>query len=317
MILESEGHSYLYKKTCFYTGERGDNMQINYKERIRRAAMAVAGMLIFSFGINIFLVPANLYNGGVLGISQILRTILVEHFEIFSGTTDIAGMINFLLNIPLFLLAYYKIGKGFLGRTLLCVASQTIFLSIIPIPQSEIVSDHLTACMIGGIFAGIGVGISLRAGGSSGGMDIVGMYFTKRYKGFSVGKVSLAVNAAVYGVCAVMFGVQTAIYSIIYSAVSMLMTDKAHTQNINTEVVIFTKQQPDKIVDCIVNEYRRDATWWEARGGYTGGMTYMVLTVLSKYECVHLRRTLKTIDDKAFLVEKDGIDIGGKYEKHL
>lgn len=282
-----------------------------------RNFMAVVGMLVFSGGINFFIVPAHLYNGGVMGISQVIRTLLVEKLSLFGGTTDIAGMINLLLNIPLFILAYMSIGKNFFTRTVICVVSQTFFLSILPIPQSPIVADTLTASIIGGIMGGAGIGIALQSGGSSGGMDIVGMYFTKRYKNFSVGKVSLAVNALVYGVCATMFGLPTAIYSIIYSAVSTLMTDKAHTQNINTEVLIFTKQEPEKIMDYIVKEFKRDATWWEAKGGYTESRTYMVITVLSKYECVHLRRELKLIDEHAFVVEKDGIGIVGRYEKHL
>ena len=143
------------------------------------------------------------------------------------------------------------------------------------------------------------------------------MYFTKKYKGFSVGKVSLLVNAVVYGVCAILFGVQTAVYSIIYSAVSTLMSDKTHTQNINTEVVIFTKKEPKEILDYIVKEFKRDATWWEAKGGYTESRTYMVIAVLSKYECAHLRKDLRMIDENAFVVAKDGMSINGKYEKHL
>ncbi len=279
--------------------------------------VAIAGMLLFAMGINLFIVPADLYNGGILGISQILRTVFVRYLNWFSGTTDIAGIINLLLNLPLFALAYVSIGKSFFVRTLVCVVTQTIFLSFIPIPKSPIVADALTASMIGGIMAGSGIGIALRSGGSSGGMDIVGMYFTKKYKGFSVGKVSLAVNCIVYGICAVLFGLPTAIYSIIYSTVSTLMTDKAHIQNINVEVMIFTKEAPEQIVDCIVKEFQRDATWWEAKGGYTEGKTYMIMTILSKYECEHLRPKLKKIDDKAFIVVKEGMHIAGKYEKHL
>ena len=274
-------------------------------------------LLVFSAGINLFIVPANLYNGGVLGISQVIRTVLVRYFHLASGTTDIAGIINMLLNIPLFVLAYVFVGKKFFFRTLVCVVSQTLFLSLIPIPAIPIVRDSLTASIIGGIFGGTGIGIALQSGGSSGGLDIVGMIFTKRFKGFSVGKVSLSVNAVIYIVCAVLFGLQTAVYSIIYSAVSMLMTDRAHTQNINTEVVIFTKKKPLKIIDYIVNEYHRDATWWEAKGGYTEENTYMVIVVLSKYECAHLKRELKEVDEHAFVIVKDGMSVVGKYEKHL
>jgi len=143
------------------------------------------------------------------------------------------------------------------------------------------------------------------------------MIFTKRFKGFSVGKVSLSVNAIIYIICAVLFGLPTAVYSIIYSAVNMLMVDRTHAQNINTEVVIFTKKKPLEIIDYIVNEYHRDATWWEAKGGYTEENTYMVIVVLSKYECAHLKRELKEVDEHAFVVVKDGMSVVGKYEKHL
>ena len=283
----------------------------------KRNAVAVAGMLLFAVGVNFFMVPAGLYNGGVMGISQIIRTLLVRYAHITFGSTDIAGLINLVINIPLFIIAYVSIGKNFFIRTIVCVVSQTLFLSVIPIPATPFVEDALTASIIGGIIGGTGIGIALQSGGSSGGMDIVGMCFTKKYKDFSVGRVSLTVNAVVYGVCAILFGIQTAIYSIIYSAVSMLMTDKAHTQNINTEVLIFTKNDPEKIKDYIVQKFDRDATWWEAKGGYTKSRTYAVVTVLSKYECANLRREMKLIDENAFIVEKDGISIGGRYEKHL
>ena len=104
------------------------------REFWQRNVVAVVGMLVFSAGINLFIVPANLYNGGVLGISQVIRTVLVRYFHLASGTTDIAGIINMLLNIPLFVLAYVFVGKKFFFRTLVCVVSQTLFLSLIPIP---------------------------------------------------------------------------------------------------------------------------------------------------------------------------------------
>ena len=107
----------------------------------KRNITAVVGMLIFSMGINFFIVPADLYNGGVLGVSQIIRTFLVRYLHLFSGSTDIAGVINMLLNVPLFILAYFSISKNFFARTLVCVVSQTLFLSVVPIPAKPIVAD--------------------------------------------------------------------------------------------------------------------------------------------------------------------------------
>lgn len=83
------------------------------REFWERNVRAIVGMLIFSVGINLFIVPADLYNGGVLGISQLIRTVLVRYLHWFSGTTDIAGVINLVLNIPLFALAFICIGRPF------------------------------------------------------------------------------------------------------------------------------------------------------------------------------------------------------------
>lgn len=92
-----------------------DMKKIKFWEHI---GLAVVGMLLFATGINLFIVPASLYNGGILGISQIIRTLLVKYLHMFSGATDIAGIINLVLNVPLFVLAYMSISKSFFVRTL-------------------------------------------------------------------------------------------------------------------------------------------------------------------------------------------------------
>ena len=139
-------------------------MNLKDKTLWQRNAAAIGGMVLFAAGINFFIVPASLYNGGVLGISQIIRTLLIQVFPSLASGTDIAGIINFILNIPLFIMAYISIGKSFFSRTLVCLISQTIFLSIFPIPATPLVNDSLTASIMGGLLAGTGIGISLRSG---------------------------------------------------------------------------------------------------------------------------------------------------------
>lgn len=217
-----------------------------------RLLTAVLGMLIFSVGINVFVVPAELYNGGVLGISQIIRTLLIRYGNLNVRGIDVAGIINLVLNIPLFFLAYRSISKGFFFRTLVCVFSQTFFLTVIPIPAVPLVEDTLTASLIGGIIAGSGIGLALRCRGSSGGLDILGIYFTKKYQDFSVGRLALAVNLAIYGACALLFDVTVVIYCVIYTSISTLIMDKTHTQNISTAVFIFTKQDPEQVMHYIL-----------------------------------------------------------------
>jgi len=287
------------------------------KKDWKRLLTAIGGMLIFSVGVNTFIVPAGLYNGGVLGISQIIRTLLVRYAGLQISGVDIAGIINMMLNVPLFFLAYRSISKGFFIRTLFCVISQTFFLTLIPVPQAPIVEDPLMASMIGGIVAGGGIGFALRSGGSSGGMDILGMYCTKKFKDFSVGRLSLGVNILIYLVCALLFDIQVVVCCVIYTVFSTLIIDKTHIQNISAEVFIFTKEPPEKIMSYILKDLERGATYWEGKGGYTDESTNIVFTVVSKYELVSLKRRLKKVDPHAFLVSKEDVGIEGRFVKHL
>ncbi len=296
--------------------EKGVFWELEKKDVIR-LLMAVGGMFLYSVGVNNFIVPANLYNGGMLGISQILRTLLIQYTDFQMGGTDVAGIINFVLNIPLFFLAFFSISRGFFLRTVICVLSQTVFLTLIPVPAVPIVEDTLTASLIGGILTGAGVGFALRGGGSSGGMDILGIFFTKRYQDFSVGKLSLGVNIAIYLICVLLFDIQIVIYCVIYTAISALILDRTHAQNISTEVYIFTKEDPQKVMDYILKDLVRGATYWEAKGGYTQEKTNIVFTVISKHELAALKRRLKQVDPVAFLVSKENVGIEGKYMKHL
>ena len=287
------------------------------KRDLPRLFTAIAGMFVFSIGINIFVVPAELYNGGVLGISQILRTLLIRYAHLSFGSVDVAGLINLLFNIPLFFLAYRSISRGFFVRTLICVISATMFLTVIPIPAVPLVEDTLTASLIGGIVTGAGIGIALKNGGSSGGMDILGVYFTKRRQDFSVGRLSLTVNLFIYLACALLFDITLVIYCIIYTAVSTLIMDRTHSQNISTEVFIFTKENPDQIMTYILKELIRGATYWEAKGGYTEETTNIIFTVISKHELTALKRRLRVLDPQAFVVSKEHVGIEGKFVKHL
>jgi len=140
-------------------------------------------------------------------------------------------------------LAYRGVNLIFFLKTSICVAILTFAITLIPIPTTPILSDTLTSCIVGGLITGAGIGLCLRHGGSGGGLDIIGIYFSSRYRNFSVGKIAIFVNAVIYALCAILFSVETAIYSIIYVAVSSLMMDKFHYQNIMVQVTIFTKKE--------------------------------------------------------------------------
>lgn len=272
------------------------------------------GSFLFCFAINFFVVPNNLYTGGILGLAQLIRSFSIELLNL-KTKFDFSGIVYYLINIPLFILAYKSIGKTFFFRSLLAVSVQAIMLSIFP--QRLLVDDILTNVLVGGLLAGIGVGIILSSGASTGGTDIIGLALAKRNNNFSVGKLGLLVNIIIYTVAGLGYGIETMIYSIIYSAVDSLMVDKMHEQNICSTAFIFCKTNPKPINDFIKNELNRDFTYWYAKGGYDDSRTYIIYTALTKYELIKLERNIKKFNIQTFIVKSEGIGIKGEFKKQF
>ena len=287
-----------------------------FKWNIKKLTMATLGEILFCIGLNLFIVPMGLYTGGILGISQLLRTLIINVFHI-KLSFDIAGLINFVFNIPLFIIAYKKVSKTFFIRTLYCVIISTIFLSIIPIPTTPIVSEILTSTLVGGIIAGLGCGLTLTASASGGGSEIIGIVLSLKNKNISVGKINFSINLFIYIISGICFGIEIMIYSIIYTFFTNLIIDQTHSQNISSSAMIFTKVEPHKIIEFIEVELDRGSTFWEAQGGYDDSKTYITYVTLSKYELQRLERHLKVIDPHAFMVKTQNLGVVGNYQKYL
>lgn len=291
------------------------------KERLiyelRRLFGAVLGVLLYAFGMNFFVVPHGLYTGGIMGICQVIRTLLVDYAGLPFHNFDIAGLIYFIVNIPLFILALKKLGKIFFTKTLACVAAMTLFLSIISVPAVPIMDDILASCLIAGILCGIGIGICLRMGSSDGGTDVLGILLIRWRRDFSVGKVTLIVNIILYSICLFLFNAQIVIYSLIYASVSAFAVDKAHAQNINVEVNIITKSGCQEMEQEIFNKMERGITKWKALGAYKDENTEVLYVVISKYEVGRLKHIIRKYDPQAFIVVNEGVHVDGHFLKKL
>lgn len=284
------------------------------QHRWTRILLAVAGSFIYSVGINYFVTPAGLYTGGFLGVGQIIRTLLTTNLGLHFSF-DIAGVIYFALNIPVYLLAFRSISGHFGLKSLLCTVCNTVFLSILVPPAEPILYDVLAASILGGMIAGAGIGLMLYDGGSSGGMDILGVYLLKKFPNFSVGKVNMAFNVALYVICLLLFNVQVAIYSIIYAVFSALIVDRLHQQNIAVMAWVFTKKKDAALRDYVTKTLRRSVTYWDGTGAYSNSETNILCICLSKYELEELRHAMHELDPDAFLVVEEGVHIHGNYHK--
>lgn len=281
-----------------------------------RLCMGILGSLIVATSINLFIVPHGLYTGGLLGFCQLIRTVITQKLGLDVGF-DFSGILYLLLNIPLLILAWKNLGRAFVIRTVTCTVCCSLFLTLIPVPSAPIIEDLLTSCLLGGIVCGFAGGLILTCGCSSGGFDILGLYLSKKGKGFTVGKFSISCNAVLYTLCLVLFDAKTAIYSTIYTVFNSLFLDRFHQQGITVQVLIFTKEKHPELPKFIMEELERGVTCWEGHGGYTGQPLEVLCVCLNKYEIETLRRAVQRIDPHAFFIVQEGVRVGGNFEKHL
>ena len=281
-----------------------------------RLIAAVVGEFIAAAALNLFIVPLNLYTGGTMGVCQLIRTLLQDYGGLNFGQYDVAGILYFLANIPILLFAYRDLGKKLVFKTLVCALSYSLFYSIIPIPTRPIISDYLTACLLGGILTGIGSGIVLTCGCSSGGLDIVGLCLSKRGSSFTVGRFSITFNVFLYTACLILFQPVVAIYSVIYNFFTSMVLDRMHQQNVTAQALIFTREE-ESISRFIIDDLHRSVTYWDGTGAYTGEGIHVLCVCLSKYEIEELLHAVHSIDPHAFLTVQEGVHVYGNYQRRV
>lgn len=272
----------------------------------------VAGGFLYAFGMNYFIVSQELYSGGAVGFAQLLEIFAVKVLGISSGNAY--GVIYLLINIPLLFVAFKILGKRFFLGTLLGAGSISLFTTILPI-ANDLMLDTVTSLLMGGIITGVGVGIILLAGGSGGGLDIIAVWATRKYRDASVGKISLYFNAALYAALLAMSDIQTIIYSLIYMFIFTVVLDKVHFQNINERLMIFTKKQG--IDKEILEKTGRGVTLWKGLGGYTGEDTNVLVSCINKYEIREFEELIYKADPQAFVIRDEGVRINGNFEKRI
>ena len=282
-----------------------------------RLIAAIFGELIAASALNLFIVPLNLYTGGMLGFCQLIRTILQDYVGLNFGTADVAGVLYFIANIPILILAYKNLGRTFVVKTMICTLAYSFFYSVVPAPSTPIIDDYLTACLLGGILTGVGSGIVLTCGASGGGLDVVGLCLSKRGSNVTVGKFSLGFNAILYTACLLLFSPEVAIYSVIYNFFTAMVLDRMHQQNINNQAFIFTHQKDETLAKCIMEKMGRGVTYWQGTGAYTGEDVRVLCVCLSKFEIEELIRAVHEIDPCAFVTVQERVRVIGNFCRKL
>ena len=270
--------------------------------------------LAYAVGMNMFIVPAGIYSGGLMGICQLIRTLLTQYAGPEAGF-DIAGLLYYAMNIPIFLYAWKRMKHKTLIKTIITVSFSTLFLALVPV-RAILPDDRLASVIVGALVCGSACGLILRCGSSGGGLDIIGLLMAMGKRETGVGQVYLVVNAVQFAAYAFLFGAPVVIYSLIATFLSSFAVDHFHFQNINVEVKIVTKRK-DELADAIMRGLGRGVTEWASVGAYTDEPSDVLYVIISKYEINRLRNIVSRCDPNAFIVIGDKVHVYGNFLKRL
>lgn len=276
-----------------------------------KLSVSIVYAILASVAMNFFYQPGNIYSSGITGLAQILTTLSTR----VVGFHVPVSISLYALNIPLFFIAWKKIGKKFTIFTMITVTLTSVFMQIVP--QTTLSDDPIICAIFGGGVMGSGIGFALKNGLSSGGLDIFSITIRKK-TGRSIGSISIYFNALIVFVAGYLFGWQYMFYSALSIFVSGKVTDAVYTKQKKMQVMIITKN-PDAVINGIQKKMRRGITIiHEAEGAYRHDKQTLLLTVVTRFELPALESAMKESDPSAFVSISDNVKILGRfYEEDL
>ena len=270
---------------------------------ISRVLFMILGSALVSIGLEIFLIPNNIIDGGMTGIS-----IMASHI-----TNLQLGIFIFILNLPFVIIGYRQIGKTFALSTVFSVICLSIGVTILhPIPGAT--QDILLATIFGGIIMGVGVGLIIRNGGSLDGTEIIAIILEKR-SAFSIGEIVMFFNLFILGSSGFIFGWDRAMYSLIAYFIAFKTIDITVEGLDESKAVIIVSEKNKEISDAIMARLGRGITLLDGKGAYSGTETNVIYVVLSRLEVAKLKNIVHGFDEDALITVTSVEGTGKKYAK--
>jgi uncharacterized membrane-anchored protein YitT (DUF2179 family) len=278
--------------------------KIPLKEVVKRAVLITIGAMIMAVGLEIFLVPNQVIDGGIVGVS-----IMLSHI-----TGVKLGLFIFILNIPFFFIGYKQIGKTFAFSTLygiIILSISTTFLH----PVAAFTQDILLASLFGGIVLGIGVGMVIRYGGSLDGTEILAILSSKKLP-FSVGEIIMFVNLFILASAGFVFSWDRAMYSLLAYYVAFKMIDITIKGLDESKSVWIISENYKEIGDALLHRLGRGVTYLKGEGAFSGDDKKVIFCVITRLEEAKLKDIVAEHDPSAFLAIADIAEVrGGRFKK--
>ena len=282
---------------------RPDKMITAHKFFFYNIGLISLGSIIYVYGLNGILVPQGLLNGGVVGLS-----ILIHYLIPVAGI----GSIYLLLNIPLVFLGWMHVSRTFMLYTLYGI----LFFSFVAAafqPEELPISDPILAALLAGVLCGTGGGMILRSMGSAGGLDILSVYLHKKL-GLRMGAIFFASNALILTAGAFLYDIERALYSIIFLYTSGRIMVAVITGFNRRKSLIVISDYAQDIANTILEKKGRGVTFLNGEGAFTQKEKKVIFTITTLIELPKMKKTIMSIDPKAFIVVNDTLEVLGRQQ---
>jgi uncharacterized membrane-anchored protein YitT (DUF2179 family) len=258
------------------------------------------GAALIATGFNLFLIPHHLLSGGVAGISM-----LAGYYADWN-----IGILYFIFNFPIMLWGWFIIGRRFIILSIMSVSITSWLMQLITVYPFAL--DPILGSVFGGVLIGIGTGITLRVGGSTGGFDIVGSILTRK-RDFPLGTVLFAMNGAVILILGYLDNWDVALYSMLSIYITGKIVDTIHIRHIKVTAFIITSETKTLLKRLLL--LPRGVTIIKTQGAFSNEEKDMLMTVTTRYELAELRKIIREIDSKAFVNIVETVGVLGEFAR--
>ena len=272
---------------------------------IWRALLILLGAALYAFGVEMFYAPAGLTTGGLTGISLILNKLV--HLPV--------GVMTFVMNIPLFFLGYKSMGRFFFVLSVVGVLASSLWIDLFAVILPAVpafADDRMLCCVLGGAITGLGLGVIMAAGGSTGGTDIVGLLLSRKHEELSLGRVILITDVVIVVANTVIFkDLSAAGYTAIAMYIATVVIDAVmYGANIASVALIITKKT-DEIADLLIHSLQRGVTILNGTGAYTHTPQSMLVCAVSRRQLSHMKQLVRMHDPNAFIIITEAREVLG------
>ena len=274
-------------------------------ERLFSYVQILLGALIGGIAYPLFLTPNRIAPGGITGVAMILNHLF--HWPV--------GTVSLVLNLPLFLISYKAMGKIFAFRSLVATVLFSLFIDILPL--KPVTSDPLLGALYGGVLLGIGLGLIMRGGATTGGSDMIARMVHKRFQFISTGAFLFAIDFAVVSAAGLLIGTTEALYALINIFLTAKVMDTVIVGFSSNKACFVISDRWQEISRRILQDMDRGVTQLTARGGFTGAERPTLLCVISRSEITAFKRILHEEDENAFVIIVEAHEAIGDGFSHL